>query len=134
MPTRCLSRRPRPAQAPSAQAGRRARPAQACVPRRRSSFEPCVQRVHTAGGRPSSLLENLPLSAGAFYVPASGRLVFSPVPPRGCGGAGEKCVDQLTGKLDLGWETTGGVDRAPQRIRTRTAARRQKHERTSTLS
>lgn len=85
MPTRCLSRRPRPAQAPSAQAGRRARPAQACVPRRRSSFEPCVQRVHTAGGRPGSLLENLPLGAGAFYGPASGRLVFSPVPPRGCG-------------------------------------------------
>lgn len=72
MPTRSLSRRPGPAQAPSTPAGRRARPAQASVS---CASAMCMNLVLGAVHilETGVLSESLSLSASAFYDPASGR-------------------------------------------------------------
>lgn len=71
MPTRSLSRRPRPAQARRRSGWPKSTPRPGLgVPRRRSPYELGELRVHILEAR--VVPESLPLNAGAFYVPASG--------------------------------------------------------------
>lgn len=110
-PIRSLSRRPRPAQARNA----RARPGLG-VPRRRGPSEPGVLQVRV-------LSECRPLGAGALCVPASSPRPASS-PQRGAVQATAHREERCEGRLDLGWEATGGVDRAPSGFQLRAGRRR----------